>query len=244
MATRRDLEAHPALQECITGSVHRERPPPAQGGRSCLPLHAGLERNRAGHTAADARFFSNGLRDSCSTRGSSCRSTAEEHIRSLRTVVPYALMPLSVQSLPNEKAMTQRVPIIEEQAEIRTHEIETGRVRISKSVVAREEEVDLSLQKEEVEISRVRVDRAVAAPVPTRQEGDVTIVSLHEEVTVLTRQLVVTEELHIRRKRSEFHEPRQVTLRREELSVERGAPLMSPAQHGANGADAIQPSGQ
>lgn len=131
--------------------------------------------------------------------------------------------------------MVERLPIIEEQAEINLRKVETGRVRISKSVVERNEVVDALLQKEEVDVQRVRVDRPVDAPVATRQEGDVTIVSLHEEVTVVTKQLVVTEELHIRRKTSQTHEPQQITLRREEVRVERDS-LPDAAMRPRNGA--------
>jgi uncharacterized protein (TIGR02271 family) len=111
------------------------------------------------------------------------------------------------------------IPLLEEQLEVRKRETETGRVRLHKRISERVQECDIPLLSEDVEIERVRVDRVVDAPEAPRQEGDVTIVPLHAEV--VTTQWVVTEELHIRRRRSIVHERRQATLRREHIDVTR-----------------------
>lgn len=115
----------------------------------------------------------------------------------------------------------ETVTAVEEQLEVGTREIETGRVRIAKRVSERQEIVDPPLMREEVEIRRVPVNRPVDAPVPVRQEGDVTIVSVLEEVLVVSKRLVLKEELHISRRRTETHEPQQVALRSEEVEVTR-----------------------
>jgi uncharacterized protein (TIGR02271 family) len=111
------------------------------------------------------------------------------------------------------------IPLLEEQLEVRKRETQTGRVRLHKRVSEHVHEFDIPLLSEEVEIERVRVNRVVEKPEATRQEGDVTIVPLHEEV--ITTQLVVAEELHIRRRRSVVRERRQATLRREHVDVTR-----------------------
>ncbi len=54
-----------------------------------------------------------------------------------------------------------------------------------------------------------------------RQEGDTLIVPLLEEVLVVQKQLLLKEEVHISKKRTEQHHPEQVTLRSEQVSVER-----------------------
>lgn len=118
----------------------------------------------------------------------------------------------------------QTLGVTEEQLEIGKREIETGRVRISKRVVHRQETVDVPLMHEEVEVRRVPVNRPVAAPVPVRQEGEVTIVSVLEEVVVVTKQLVLKEELHISRRRSETRQPQEVTLLSEQVEVTRTDP--------------------
>jgi hypothetical protein len=47
------------------------------------------------------------------------------------------------------------------------------------------------------------------------------IVSLLEEVLVVEKRLLLKEELHIRKRRAETHQPQQVTRRHEEARIER-----------------------
>ena len=49
-----------------------------------------------------------------------------------------------------------------------------------------------------------------------------------QEVLVVHKQLRLVEELHIRKRRTEEHDPRQVTLRKEEVIVERLEPQGGP----------------
>ncbi len=112
------------------------------------------------------------------------------------------------------------IPVIEEQLEISKRVVETGVVRITKHVDERRQIIDEPLTRDDVEVVRVRVDRVVDQPVAVRTEGDLTIISVHEEVTLVTKQLVVTEEIHIRKKTSEFRLPIDVGLRRESISIE------------------------
>jgi len=65
------------------------------------------------------------------------------------------------------------------------------------------------------------VDRVVAGPVPVRHEGDTMIVPVLEEVLVVEKRLVLKEELRVTRRRVETREPQTVTLRREDVVVER-----------------------
>ena len=71
------------------------------------------------------------------------------------------------------------------------------------------------------EIERVAVNRPVDAPVAVRHEGDVTIIPVLAERIVTRTQLVLVEEIRITRHRETRPAPRQVTLRREEMVVER-----------------------
>jgi stress response protein YsnF len=47
------------------------------------------------------------------------------------------------------------------------------------------------------------------------------IVSILEEVLVVEKRLRLKEEIHIRKRRVETHQPQQVTLRYEEARIER-----------------------
>ena len=54
-----------------------------------------------------------------------------------------------------------------------------------------------------------------------REEGEVTIIPVHEEVVVVATRLKLVEEVHIRRHRITSTARERVTLRREEASVDR-----------------------
>ena len=108
-----------------------------------------------------------------------------------------------------------------EELDVQKHTVETGRLRITKVVHEHEELVDEPVLREEVLIERVPINRYVEAPIPLRYEGDTMIISLLKEVPVIEKRLMLTEELRITRRSADHHESRPVTLRREEVTVER-----------------------
>ena len=113
------------------------------------------------------------------------------------------------------------IPVVEERAVVLKRRKVTGAVRVRTVVHEDEEVIDEPLRTEEVEVERVPVDRWVEAPVPVRQEGDTTIVSLHEEVVVVEKRLRVAEEVRITKRRTAHRASERVTLRREEAVIER-----------------------
>jgi len=113
------------------------------------------------------------------------------------------------------------IPVVEEILDVRPRRVETGRVRITKIVHEREEEVNAPRVREEVTIERVTLNRMVDAPVSMRQEGDTFIIPLLEEVVVMEKRLIVKEELRITKRRIEEPASQRVMLRREEVVVER-----------------------
>lgn len=114
-----------------------------------------------------------------------------------------------------------RIPLVEEQISVTKREVERGRVRVTKTVQEREEVVDVGLMEEEVEVNRVPVNRLVDQTEAVRHEGDTMIVPVYEEVLVVRKRLMLKEELHITRNRREVNRPQTVTVRREEVEVER-----------------------
>jgi uncharacterized protein (TIGR02271 family) len=61
----------------------------------------------------------------------------------------------------------------------------------------------------------------VDGPIPVRYENAPVIVSILEEVLVVQKRLMLKEELHIRKRNVEAHQPQQVTLRHEEARIQR-----------------------
>jgi len=113
------------------------------------------------------------------------------------------------------------IPLVEERVSATKREVETGRVRVRTRVEERQEMIREDLARDEVDIERVPLDIEVDAMPQVRQEGDVTIVPVVEEVLVVQKKLVLVEEIRLRRTRSheEFAEP--VTVRAQRAEVER-----------------------
>lgn len=114
------------------------------------------------------------------------------------------------------------IPVVEEQLEVSRERVETGRVRISKTVEAREVVVDDPLNRERVRVEHVPINQVVSGEIPKmREEGDVTVIPILEERIVTRKELVLVEEVRIHKDRSEYHDPQRVTLRKEVVAVER-----------------------
>jgi len=113
------------------------------------------------------------------------------------------------------------VPVLAEDLEVQKRLVETGKVRITKVVHERETVVDEPLWRDHVAISRVPMQRVVDGPVPVREENGTTIISVVEEVLVVEKRWMLREEIHIRKRRTETHQPQQITLRSEEVQIER-----------------------
>lgn len=123
---------------------------------------------------------------------------------------------------------TVTLPVVQEEIDVDTRVVESGRVTIRTRLSERQEDVLLLRRYEQMVIDRVAVNRPVDAPVAVREVGDVMIIPVHEEITVVTRQLVLKEELHVRRATFDTQRIEPVTLRRQDVEVER-----SPAAAGA-----------
>ena len=122
---------------------------------------------------------------------------------------------------PDPETEEERIAVVEEEARFDKREVVTGRVRIRTRVEEAEETVRGTLDEEVVEVERVPVDRIVDAAPAVRQDGDVTIIPVMEEVLVVEKRLVLKEELHVRRRRTQESVEVPVTLRRERVEVER-----------------------
>lgn len=75
--------------------------------------------------------------------------------------------------------------------------------------------------KEEVVVERVAVGRLVDGPVADRQEGDTLVLAVVEEVLVVEKRLMLKEEVRITRNSTERVQREAVTLRREEVEINR-----------------------
>ncbi|PWC84414.1 hypothetical protein TSH100_17825 [Azospirillum sp. TSH100] len=122
------------------------------------------------------------------------------------------------------------IPLHDESVTVGKQQVERSRVRVTTRVSEREEMVRQTLEQEEATVTRIPIDREIDAHPGIRQEGDVTVIPLVEEVLVVERRLVLREELHIRKSRRTVEVEQPVTLRSEDAVVERVITPPSPAQ--------------
>lgn len=130
---------------------------------------------------------------------------------------------------PDPLLLADALPVRSEEAVLRLaaeevsvgRSIVQGRVQVHVHTVTHEHAVDEALTHERVEIERVAIGRPVDAIPPDRQEGDTTIIPVVEEVVVIHRQLVLREEVRMRRVRITEQHRETVSLRVQEAVVER-----------------------
>ncbi|RIV23451.1 DUF2382 domain-containing protein [Fibrisoma montanum] len=124
-----------------------------------------------------------------------------------------------------DQELPRTIPVIQEQVRIDKEVVETGHIRLSKLVHEEEQTVDVPTTHEEVNVHRVTINQYVdVPPPPIRYEGDTMIIPILREVVVVEKRLVLVEEVHVTKRRTETHKPQQVTLRREEVVVQRDTP--------------------
>ena len=113
------------------------------------------------------------------------------------------------------------VPLIEEQLAIAKRTVATATVHLEKTVEAFDITLNESLAVNSWNIERVAVGQVMEVEPTVRQEGATTVYPLLEERLVLTKQLILVEEIRVTRETSEQRDTRTVTLRREHLNIER-----------------------
>ncbi|MCW3091640.1 MAG: hypothetical protein JWP81_2709 [Ferruginibacter sp.] len=119
-------------------------------------------------------------------------------------------------------ADTTVIPVVKEYANVDTEVIETAKVIVKKRVVQEQEVINIPLKKEAYATKRVAVDKQVFdEPPATRYESGNIIIPVVREVAVVTIRYEVEEELHIIQTKTEVPLVQEVTLSREEVTVER-----------------------
>ena len=113
------------------------------------------------------------------------------------------------------------IPLFEEEISVGKRVVETARVQVSRVTHTREQLVEEMLERERVEVERVPVDRPIETMPSIRQEGDITIIPVVEEVLRIERQLVLKEELRVRRVKETERYQEKVTLRSQKAEVSR-----------------------
>ena len=126
--------------------------------------------------------------------------------------------------MPSDDKQSVVIPIAREEASVSREVVETGVVSVRKVVRERVEVIDEPMLHDEVDIDYVTVNREVDAPEPPREEGDVLVIPVYEEVVTVRRQWILKEEVRLRRREVQTRHREEVVLREEQAQVERRPP--------------------
>lgn len=118
-------------------------------------------------------------------------------------------------------AETIRIPRLEEQLQVGTQTVETGRVTLAKTVHETEETVTIPLLQEQYVVERTAINQYVEEPPAPRQEGETIIYPVLKEVLVVQKRLFLVEEIRVTHQQTQTQETQTVRLRREDITVER-----------------------
>lgn len=113
------------------------------------------------------------------------------------------------------------IPLIAEEVNVSVKTVETGGIRVHKTVREAVETIDEPIIREHLDIERIEINQFVETAPSIRYEGDVMIVPVLEEVVVTQKRLLLREEIMLIKRREEISNPQQVTLRREEINLEK-----------------------
>ncbi len=113
------------------------------------------------------------------------------------------------------------IPLVSEELDVERKKVDIGGVRVGKTSIERVEHVRESATREEVVVDRISINRIVEAPTGIREEGDVTVIPVFEEIVTVERKWLLKEELRIAKRRTQVPHEEDVVLRQESAVVDR-----------------------
>jgi uncharacterized protein (TIGR02271 family) len=116
------------------------------------------------------------------------------------------------------------VPVIEEELATGVREVTTGSVRVDKRVEKRVRRISAPAVHEDVEVRRVPINRVVEEAPKSRRRGDTIIVPVVEEEVIVTKRLVLKEEIHLIKRRTKERVVKEVEVGRERAQIRRLRP--------------------
>ena len=123
----------------------------------------------------------------------------------------------------NPEART--IKVMQEFATIDREVIETGKLRITKTVTEETVGVNIPIVNESYEVKHVSVPYKILDQPPTSvvQDEDTTIITVVREISVVVKKYEVIEEIHVIKKLTQTPLVQEVVLRKENVRVDRTA---------------------
>jgi len=126
--------------------------------------------------------------------------------------------------MPDPQVTEEVIPLVEETLAVGKRVVETGLVQVKTTVEQRTETLVTELKRGSVVVDRVPVGQVVESEPQPRWEGEILVVPVVEEEVVVTKRLVLKEELRIRPQVTTEKVEQPVQLRRTVATVTRSGP--------------------
>jgi uncharacterized protein (TIGR02271 family) len=123
-----------------------------------------------------------------------------------------------------------RIPLAEEQLEVRKEERGAGEVQVRKTVETQMQTLTVPVRKESVEVERVAAPPASTEPGADAFKETTVGVPLVEEEVEIRKRPVVREEVRVRKQVQEREQRVAEEVRREDVEIEDGSETRSPIQ--------------
>ena len=123
--------------------------------------------------------------------------------------------------MPASDPNTRVLPVITEELKLGRRLVKTGSVRVDKRVQRTSRLIEAPLVREFVDVRHVPKNHVVESVPPVRKVGSTLVIPVVEEELVVTKRLVLKEEIHLIRRRETQQSRRTVEVDREIARVVR-----------------------
>lgn len=113
----------------------------------------------------------------------------------------------------------QKIPIVAEQLVIDRRLVEGQTVGVTTRVASEDVKISEMLARQEVTLERVPVGRVIDSMPAIREEDDLVVIPVVEERVRTVVELVLTEEIHLRRTVHQERHEESVALRRTQVDI-------------------------
>lgn len=120
---------------------------------------------------------------------------------------------------PAEEVTEEVIPLTEERLRVDRRIVDGRSVTVTTRPVTEEVRISEPVTHENIEIERVPVNRVVESLPEVREEGDLTVIPVVEERVTVKIELVLKEEIHLRRTRNVRPHEETVSLTRTEVDI-------------------------
>ena len=113
------------------------------------------------------------------------------------------------------------IPVIQEQIVIEKEVVETGKVRVSKTVSEETASLNIPLIQETYDVQRMPVKQVLDTPPGIRYEGETIVVPVMREILIVEKKYELIEEVRLTKKTTSIPHIQEITLLKEHVHVER-----------------------